>query len=98
ACFADAPTSARPFRLPGDQPQWGRPRAYSLDALRLSIDLDLDAKAIDAEAELTLRRVDPEARWAELDAIAFELACVERERRGARGERPPRARRPRLCR
>ncbi|HEY8429076.1 MAG TPA: M1 family aminopeptidase [Sandaracinaceae bacterium] len=84
-CFADERAStARPFRLPGDRPQWGRPRAYSLDALRLSIDLDLEAEAIDAEAELTLRRVDAEARWAELDAIAFELASVERERAGAR--------------
>ncbi len=86
ACFADerGPASGRPFRLPGDRPQWGRPRAFSLDALRLDVDLDLDARAIDGRAELVLRRVDPEARWAVLDAIDFRIDSLERERDGAR--------------
>lgn len=84
ACLADerAP-SARPFRLPGDAPQWGRPRAFSLDALALDLDLDLEAEAIVGTAELTFRRIDPEARWAVVDAIDFTLTAVERLRDGA---------------
>src|SRR5688500_272403 len=84
ACLADerAP-AARPFRLPGDRPQWGRPRAFSLDALRLDLELELEQKAVHGAAHLTLRRVDPEARWAVLDAIDFELASVEREGKSA---------------
>lgn len=74
----DTPTSGRPFRLPGDRAQWGRPRAFSLDALSLEVLPDLEARSIEATAELTLRRVDPEARWAHLDAIAFDLIAVER--------------------
>ncbi|MCZ7686513.1 MAG: M1 family metallopeptidase [Sandaracinaceae bacterium] len=86
ACFADerGAASGRPFRLPGDRPQWGRPRAFSLDALRLDVDLDLDTRAIDGRAELVLRRVDPEARWAVLDAIDFRIDSLERERDGSR--------------
>ncbi len=78
ACFADerAP-SARPFRLPGDAPQWGRPRPFSLDALALELTLDLEAETVEGIAELTLRRVDAEARWALLDAIDFTLVSVE---------------------
>lgn len=83
ACIADEHAAhARPFRLPGDAPQWGRPRAFSLDDLRLEIVLDLDAEAIEAVAELTLRRIDPEARWAVLDAIDFTLTGIERLRDG----------------
>ena len=64
--------------MPGDRAQWGRPRAFSLDALSLEVLPDLEARSIEATAELTLRRVDPEARWAHLDAIAFDLIAVER--------------------
>lgn len=69
---------ARPFRLPGDPAQWSRPRAFSLDALRLDLDLDLGAEAVEGTAELRLSRIDPEARWAVVDAIDFELRAVER--------------------
>jgi aminopeptidase N len=83
ACRFDGPPSGgRPFRLPGDRPQWGRPRAFSLDDLRLELGLDLDAGTVDGTATLRLRRVDPEARWAHLDAIDFALERVERERDG----------------
>lgn len=34
---------------------------------------------MDGEAVLTFRRVDPEARWAVVDAIDFAIASVERE-------------------
>ncbi len=77
-------SGARPFRLPGDLPQWGRPRAFSLDALSLELDLDLEAHAVEGVAALTLRRVDPEARWAVLDAIDFDISAVERPRAEAR--------------
>lgn len=78
AATRDTAGGGRPFRLPGDRAQWGRPRSFSLDALALDVTPDLEAKSIEATAELTLRRVDPEARWAHLDAIAFELLAVER--------------------
>lgn len=78
--FAGPP---RGFRLAGDQPQWGRARAFSLDALDLDIALDLEARAIDGTAVMSVRRVDPAARWAELDATDFDLTSVEREIAGA---------------
>lgn len=68
----------RPFRLPADRPQWGRPRAFSLDSLSLDVALDLDARSVSGTATLHLRRIDARARWAVLDAIAFELEAVER--------------------
>jgi len=76
----------RPFELAGDQPRWSRARAFSLDDLELELELDREAKAVRGIALLTLRRVDPEARWAELDALDFELADVQRERDEIWGE------------
>ncbi len=70
----------RPFRLAGDSAQWGRARTFSLDALALDLTLDLEGRSLSGEAVLTFRRVDPEARWAELDAIDFDLRSVQRER------------------
>ncbi|MBZ0120653.1 MAG: M1 family metallopeptidase [Sandaracinaceae bacterium] len=78
ACLASGPSGARPFPLPGDEPQWSRPRPFSLDAARLELDLDLDARRVRGVATLELKRVDAEARWVELDAIDFEIAAVER--------------------
>ncbi|MGE0787058.1 MAG: M1 family aminopeptidase [Sandaracinaceae bacterium] len=66
------------FRLPNDRPQWPRGREFSLDRLSLEVGLDHEAKRVDGTAILQLRRIDPAARWAELDAIAFELLAVER--------------------
>ena len=76
------------FRLAGDEPRWSRTRAFSLDDLALELALDLDARAVGGEAILTLRRVDPEARWGELDAIDFAIASVEREHDGEWREAP----------
>ncbi|MCA9604614.1 MAG: aminopeptidase, partial [Myxococcales bacterium] len=69
----------RGFRLAGDEARWSRARAFSLDDLALELRLDHAAGAVSGEALLTLRRVDPEARWAELDAIEHTLEAVERE-------------------
>ncbi|MCB9591826.1 MAG: HEAT repeat domain-containing protein [Sandaracinaceae bacterium] len=69
----------RTFRLAGDEARWSRTRAFSLDDLALDLALDLEGKSVSGEAVLTVRRVDPEARWAELDAIEFALDAVERE-------------------
>ncbi len=71
-------TGARPFRLAKDAARWPRGKAFSLDSLTLEVALDLDARAVDGVATLHLRRIDPEARWAELDAIDFALEAVER--------------------
>jgi aminopeptidase N len=88
ACFALAGPNggARPFRLPGDRPQWGRARSFSLDALRLELALDLDARAVEGTAHATIRRIDPAARWAHLDAIDFALSAVERDGKAAAHE------------
>lgn len=75
-----AAAGRRTFRLAGDRPQWGRPRAFSLDALELELGLDLPERSVDGVATLTVRRVDLEARWAELDALDFELRSVERDK------------------
>ena len=88
ACRAGAAPNGggRPFRLPGDKPQWGRARSFSLDALRLELTLDLEAHAVEGLAHATIRRIDPEARWAHLDAIDFVLAAVERDGKAAAHE------------
>ncbi|MBX3275318.1 MAG: HEAT repeat domain-containing protein [Sandaracinaceae bacterium] len=75
-----------PFRLAGDEPRWSRARAFSLDDLALELTLDLDARTVGGEARLTVRRVDPEARWAELDAIDFTLGALEQETASGWGE------------
>jgi len=77
-----AASGRRPFRLAGDAPQWGRPRTFSLDALELDLVLDQEARSLSGSALLTLRRVDLQARWAELDALEFELSSVQREHDG----------------
>jgi aminopeptidase N len=76
ASFAIA-ADGRPFGLPGDQPQWGRARPFAIDALVIRVTLDLDARAVDGECELVVRRIDPEAKELALDAIDFELRSVE---------------------
>jgi len=70
--------SPRPFALPGDSPQYARDRSFGVEEMALNVRLDLDRKQVDGDATLTLRRVDPAARYAVLDAIAFELHAVER--------------------
>jgi aminopeptidase N len=67
------------FPLPGDEPRYFRARPYSLDALDLTLDLDWETKEVAGVARLGLRRIDPEARWAALDAIAFEELSVSRD-------------------
>ena len=69
----------RSFRLAGDSPKWGRARAFSLDELDLDLTLDLDERAVNGVAILTLRRIDPDAQYTVLDAIGFDIASVERE-------------------
>jgi aminopeptidase N len=76
---------AKPFRLTGDPRQWSRPRAFVLEALRLGLELDLEGKSAEGTATLTLRRVDPDARWAVLDAIDFTVISVERQGGGSAG-------------
>ena len=64
--------SSRGFALPGDPPQYGRDRSFLVDETRLDVRLDLDARTVDGDAMLRVRRVDPKTREVELDAIAFE--------------------------
>ncbi|MFK7991105.1 MAG: M1 family aminopeptidase [Sandaracinaceae bacterium] len=75
---AAAAAGARRFRLPGDETQYARARAFSLDAMSLDLTLDLPGKSVAGTAQLSVRRVDPEARWARFDAIHFEIDAVER--------------------
>jgi len=67
----------RSFALPGDAPQWGRPRPFAVERLSIELRLDLDGRAVEGHCDVTVRRVDPEARELSLDAIDFVLAAVE---------------------
>ncbi|WP_053235260.1 M1 family aminopeptidase [Sandaracinus amylolyticus] len=74
---ASAADGGRPFALPGDAPQWGRPRPFAIESLVVRVALDLDARAVDGDCEIGVKRIDPEAREVALDAIDFELSSVE---------------------
>lgn len=67
----------KPFALPGDAPQWGRPRPFAIDALVIRVDLDVDARAIEGACEIVVRRIDHDASEIPLDAIEFDLRSVE---------------------
>ena len=77
---AVAPDGGRPFALPGDAPQWGRARPFAIESLLLRVGLDLDARAVEGECELVVRRIDAAAREIALDAVDFELGSVELSR------------------
>ncbi|GAB4214374.1 MAG: M1 family aminopeptidase [Sandaracinaceae bacterium] len=67
---------ARGFQLPGDTPRWSRPRPFAVEHLHADIVLDVDARSIEAEVTLLVRRIDPAARELRLDAVDFELREV----------------------
>ena len=68
-----ASDGARGFHFPGDSSRWSRPRPFVIEHLHAEITLDLAARAVDGEAMILARRVDPEAREVLLDAIDFEV-------------------------
>ncbi|MBX7197551.1 MAG: M1 family metallopeptidase, partial [Sandaracinaceae bacterium] len=67
---------ARGFHLPGDSPRWSRPRPFAIEHLHADITLDLGARAVDGEAMLLARRIDPAATELLLDAVDFEISDV----------------------
>jgi aminopeptidase N len=70
---ARASDGARGFHLPGDAPRWSRARPFAIEHLHAEITLDLAARAVDGEAMLLARRIDPEARELLLDAVDFDI-------------------------
>jgi aminopeptidase N len=73
ALEARSADGARGFHLPGDAPRWSRARPFAIEHLHAEVTLDLAARAVDGEAMILARRIDPEARELLLDAVDFEL-------------------------
>jgi aminopeptidase N len=67
---------ARPFAFATSPRNFERDRPFSIEHLALDLTLDFTKKSVSGAASLTLRRVDPEARAATLDAIAFAVSRV----------------------
>ncbi len=67
----------RAFPLPGDQVQWGPPRPFAIDALTIRVKLDLDARRVDGDCEISVRQIDLDASELVLDAVDFDIQSVQ---------------------
>src|SRR5215210_2146942 len=67
---------ARPFAFTNSPRHFERDRPFAIEHLALDLALDFAKKSIRGAASLTLRRIDPDARKVELDAIAFTVDAV----------------------
>ncbi len=83
---SSASSGARPFALSTSRRHYERDRPFEVVHLGLDWVLDIDDKSLSGSAELTLERRDPEARFIELDAIAFELGKVQVDGKTVRPE------------
>jgi aminopeptidase N len=68
--------AARPFGFPTSQRHFERARPFAIEHLALDLSLDFDSRSVAGSASLRFRRVDPDAKVLELDAIGFSLDSV----------------------
>ncbi len=68
--------AARPFAFSGSPRHFERDRPFAVEHIALDLRLLFAEKSIEGTATLRLRRVDPDARSIELDAVAFTLRAV----------------------
>jgi len=69
--------AARPFAFASSPRHFERDRPFAVEHLSLDLTLDFEKKSVRGTAALTLRRVDPEAKRIELDAIGFSVGSIE---------------------
>jgi aminopeptidase N len=66
----------RPFAFASSPRHFERPRPFTVEHLALDLALDFDKKSVRGSATLRLRRIDPEAKAVELDAVGFTITAV----------------------
>ena len=74
---------SRPFALAGTRRVYERSRPFAIHHIALSLELELEAKAVRGTATLDVARVDPAAAEIALDAVGFKLGRVEARAGGA---------------
>ena len=79
AGWAGALAERVPFALPGDQPVWGRDRAFRVEHLRLELQLDPARRAVSGVATTRIRPRHDGLREAVFDAVDLEIASVTDE-------------------
>ncbi|MBS2014686.1 MAG: HEAT repeat domain-containing protein [Deltaproteobacteria bacterium] len=81
---AEHGAAARPFAFANSPRHFERDRPFAIEHLALDLALDFVKKSIRGAASLRIRRVDPDARRIELDAIAFTVDAVTIDGKDAR--------------
>ena len=76
--FAAAPGD-RAFALPGDEAVWGRDRPFTVEHLRLELDLDVPHRSVRGIATTTFRPRNDGLREAVFDAIELHIESVTDE-------------------
>ncbi|MDB4940761.1 MAG: Aminopeptidase [Labilithrix sp.] len=66
----------RPFAFASSPRNFERDRPFAVEHIALDLTLDFVRKGIRGSAALTLRRVDPDARAVDLDAVGFSIEAV----------------------
>jgi aminopeptidase N len=66
----------RPFAPAGGRRHFERDRPFLPRHLALDLALDVERRSIEGRAALRFERLDPAARWLELDAVGFALGAV----------------------
>jgi aminopeptidase N len=79
----------RAFPLPGDQAQWGPSRPFAIEALTIRVFLDLSARRVDGDCEISIRQIDRDAKELILDAVDFDIQSVQIMRGPDRWENLP---------
>ena len=76
----------RDFPLPGDKPHYARDRVVDVQHIKLEIDIDPEAKRIEATVHTTFAPINDGAAYVEFDAVEMR---IERVRLSGRKTAPP---------
>ena len=76
--------AARPFAFASSPRHFERDRPFAIEHIALELTFDFVKRGVRGSAALVLRRIDPDATVVELDAIAFTIAGVTIDGKGAK--------------
>lgn len=66
----------RPFAFASSPRHFERPRPFAIEHIGLDLALDFETRSIRGSASIRIRRIDPDAKEIELDAIGFAITAV----------------------
>ena len=69
-------SAQRPFPLPGDQPHYARDRLVDIRHIKLEIDIDPEAKRIEATVHTTFAPINDGVSYVEFDAVEMQITRV----------------------